>query len=1196
LLLAAHAGILDLVEEVFRPLVIPPEIIQALINMRILLAHPQPELLKARREIVALLASGACETFDSESAPSDVSEVGREERGAEWAALLREAQRTSGFVVDYLPLMRLDGSAPFTPPDWVARYLVNCRAVVDELRAAGALSADQTSEALSSLGSEARPVDGAPRLGRRAALYLHGNIPETLARAAVLEPACAQFRVRIGRTEAELCKNHVAVYERRVEGDEWLKQLIQRIESGIEAGIYKAESKPADTDDTPDNPAFRDPAIAGLVTLLRNGLSEDGALWVDDRYTNRYPSFGAGQVVDILDVLHELHLRGAIDESRLFSVLHAFRAENVRYIPLDKREILLSLRELSTHGGSWSEPKELAVLRKYLASCLLQSTELQGPQITETGLQSLGEMLILLESLRHTTTALVDVWADATLDEPTRQNHAEWILTRLYVERQAVPGLIQFRSVEKDDRYLTAQDLAGFIVQAVSLISPDQPDFLKQYYEWLEVRVLGPRLDADPELLTPTVTILQELMRGFLDDVSTMPTEQRFTVWLLQRLFDHLPEPIQSELRKDAELTARLGIQTVEMAVLGPWRFTWDAYWRAAADAVNGLETEMVPLETDAAVTFVPYELDGHKVFAVKDPGSGGTRIVNDEGISLLLESVEAREAALRRIRYWFDLSSHEFERELARIATIVDPSSRMEEAASWQEASAEVFYRHLTAETRERRRVNRNGVRPKDGAGLLRYYRLQGEESKESPPDFPDRWAVAAAQLLAEEGVEEALRRCVGLPVPLPTTLVDAVRAMPRQARRRALSHVLREVGSPLTRIHLAHLLGSLEARSPYRRGRIKRSLRRLLGRDSGFETDALLAVAGWVSDDFARWPAAKTWPADLRLAMVWAHAHRLFVALKSAGASPGLIWRLFAERPPELSAESLEQDSRYRRDVAHPDRISREVFQLGGLAYAVSAVGKQVVSDPLRESLLRLVFPTRAGHRVLVPDLYVDSTRANNLLGCFLGGRRDEQLGLVVGEDIGQIISPENARAAAGEMLDRLLDSSSSETWPEAWFGLSLLLGDLPPDPSLLAQVAQLVRTFDLQAYALARLEDAAFAAKVLSVLSGHVGDKSAQDRLEENLVYLASLCADRVSQGQLDSDTAANSLLNGALNLSIARGKALQGTVANFPTIVARLAEAWPAESIAFALSLQWLAERLPATVTRPLWRTILELRTR
>lgn len=418
ILLAAHVGILEAVEQTYRPLHIPPGLIGALVRMRELVAHPQPRRLAACDEVLALADQGLLKVA-SVAWLQDIDQRLEAELGPDRLALVESARQADGYVVDFLPLRRpdLSGAAADVPDDVGSRF-VNVGAVAESLRQFGPLSASAHAAAIAVLGTEGRMDAGAivPPPGRT--IYLHG-VARLLVDAGLLRLACDRFDVRVAQSEIEDARAEVAAGRRSAETVAWLDELIGRVSQGLDHGVYRLIDAPMAAGDAhPDEPVDTDTRC--LLDLLQFPARPGDAVWADDRHITGYLHRDGAPVVGIYEVLAALRARGGIQDAQYYQTLHRLRAASVLFLPIEPEELLHHLAEARVEEGQVVPTRELLTIRQYVARCFLQGRSLQriSPQLGPAG--QFGEIIFLRSITRAVGAALVRVWGETQDDDVAR--------------------------------------------------------------------------------------------------------------------------------------------------------------------------------------------------------------------------------------------------------------------------------------------------------------------------------------------------------------------------------------------------------------------------------------------------------------------------------------------------------------------------------------------------------------------------------------------------------------------------------------------------------------------------------------------------------------------------------------------------------------------------------------------------------
>jgi hypothetical protein len=1187
-LLAAHLEILPAVEQAFGPLRSPADLIPALLLMAEKTAHHQPSTIEAYRRIVELAEGGSLRVVDPELRPEHDARL-VEELGEHWVAAFERAREEDGFLLDFLPLIKIDLSGPpSTLPEDAEERLVNCRSVLEVLRQRGQLSDGEYSRALSRLGEEGRkePSSATPREG--SVLYCDGSTVELLAGAGLLRAACGLFRVCVERRELDEARASLRYQEYARGQIEWLNGLIDRLRSGVEDGTYEIIPVPPREDERQEIVDSSQLDLRCLETLFLFEAEEGDVIWVDDRMATGYPARGSVPIVGIVEVLQALVGAGKLDPGEYYAKLERLRAANARFLPTQQDEILYHLRRAEARDTGVVESRPLRVLRRYVAACLARSDDVQRPPMPDGSPNPLGELEFVVGLNRAASGALVEVWK-ADEEEHKRRIRSEWLLANLYLDMPALAGLTWSQTAEQDDRYRLAVELAGLVVQAMQLDwrgSGGEPSPRREYLDWLHERVLRKRFGADPDLVPRVADSLKEYFTEMREN--TERQEQAQAASLLLRLFlRDLPEPLQEELGTDADLAEIISIEHTTVTTIGDLPFVRDEFCRAASEAVNGREARIVRIDQDSEVTFAPLEgQDGEVGMRLILP-DGDDTVVADDVLAVLSESVTEREAALRRNRPWFDCPDDEFERAVAEIASGESPQRRLDEAEGWRGSSAAVFYAKLHAQLSQYPALKLSELRPPSAEALIRHLRLRPDAGQDR--EFVDALDAAADELIREEGLFATIERLAGLPVPLPTSVIEAAAESDATERRSIFRRLLRAPGSPPSTVHTVRLLNrfSDDTQAYYRLAR--RIGTRLFGVREAEEFEAFAAVLKWVNDDFDRWPEARSWNASVRLAMVWAHAHRLFAILVATGAVASWIRGTFTRTGgQQMTSEVFERDPDYWLDVAHPRRIDRSSFLLVGLTYGFGDEAQRFGNEASLENTDGLA----------ELSLLRDPTLARNNLGSFLGGDRGERLSSLLGSEQASLYSRQALRSL---VENKLADLGKPDQEHLIWASIHAVIGDLPPYADLVDRLVEAVRQTDFVDLVRSNVQTGLLALHTAAQLAMNVGDEALRSRLKGQLVDVARILGEadsgpdggRASVEELMERPELSPLLDGTLALAVAADSS-ERVHSEFAALIGELVSVWPSTVTLFKLTVLRLCEELPVSQSKHYWPLLIRLR--
>ncbi len=388
-----------------------------------------------------------------------------------------------------------------------------------------------------------------------------------------------------------------------------------------------------------------------------------------------------------------------------------------------------------------------------------------------------------------------------------------------------------------------------------------------------------------------------------------------------------LASELQEVVQTDEVLVRELSLHPTPVVRVGELQFEKTAYLEAARAAANGKQGKARAWRSREEVIF---EIAPAGMM-IKRP-SGQELNITDPLVALLSERPEERFAALSSRPDWFDCDINERRGVIDSIVQVEDDISRVEQAERWRESSAAVFYGKLAHELERQGSFKPDDLRPPNAKALFRYYRLSGG---------CDQIESGSEQIAGEFGVYQAFVRYAGFPAPLPAALVERISNLPEVEKRQLVKSILRTAGSPVSEIHLLHLLAHLAESRDSKYWRLaKRVTKALISSEAAPQFSAFQALLHWSENAFAAWPEAKNWSVADRIAMVWAHTHRVFSSFTYLGINPAWTSERFRRPDFGLSHDLFGHSAEYCQDIAHPRRLARESFVLSGLSYA--AAGK--------------------------------------------------------------------------------------------------------------------------------------------------------------------------------------------------------------------------------------------------------------
>jgi hypothetical protein len=1098
LLLAHHLDLLPKLEHAFAPLRLPPSIFAAIQSMQSAISDAQVSQIEAARNVQGRIDDGEISVDDPppDPVPADLASVG----GDTWARLYQLSRTMNGYLVDFVPKIGIGGSPVPLPGDADER-IVNCAGLVEALFQNGSLSPDDHKRALEALGSEGMQPAVGPLMPARTSVLCQATIARLLATSGLLGTICREFRLHILREDAEEIRATLLNHNRSRDLTAWLGALSGSIRQGIVEGTYELlQSGPPEEDREDDLWNCSDDAKC-LLELLTFTPETPDVVWADDRYVNAFQRRDSVPIVSIADVLKSLVAAQTLTKAEFRRTLSRLRNAKFYFIPLDTDEILYHLTQAPVRGSALSETPELGTLRRYWSGSLLRGRDLQRPGTFAGNLS--GETGYLQVSANAVRDALAALWKTKLKQtEEEREVRAEWLLQTLYVDHLGIRSLTGIPTGEVEGHDLLGVSLGSLIVAGfqMRLLGSCTSAALEAYLRWLHRRVLRRAFERDDRVRQRTGLFIATILRGLWQGPRTRE-EKAAAARLILNLIEMLPTELQSVLQADEILVRELSIRPTTIVRVGNIQFAKLAYIKAAKSAVNGEAAKARLWRSREEVSFA----SAAGGVLIRRP-SGAELTINDPMLALLSNDQEQRIAALSSRPDWFDCPTDARMEAIARIVRIEDELSRVEEAERWRDCSAAVFYADLAGRLEAQGAFMPDDLRPPDAEALLRYYRICGRISTGT---FAAQSESGSDELAKEFGVYQAFVRYSGFPTPLPGALVDRIRLLSETERRKLIKSIVRTAGSPISDIHLLHLLACLAETPDSKYWRLAKRLTRVLinsqqtGRFRAFQR-----LLHWVDNLFYAWTAAEGWSVEERLAMVWGHTHRLSSAFTYLGVVEDWMAGRFRQPDFGFSRELFEHKSEYSEDISHSQRFSRESFILSGLAYATRGKTHEWWPESIRGEMLSFVRPEVDGERSFAPPLMRDPSLGSNLLGAFLGRDRGELLIEILGEDDAVAFSTETLKILTNQAVKALQET---QTTVAGWNGIFWTLGDLKTTSENQHVLIDAIAGINLSPTDLS-LEDCQTVLSAASLQTAALKSAAARQHLSSQLIQAVSKIAER------------------------------------------------------------------------------------
>lgn len=1204
LLLAHKLGILEKLEKSFRPLKISRHTVTALIEQRDGLRPHQKSQLENSQTVADLHDKKKIKTSEQEMSNEVLEKirqsVGEFQRGnqqnrtgkkqrrikkkrviaAEAANLeiqlgdrldeLARAINEDGFAVGFLPLNcygKLNHSV-LRLPESLENRIVNCRAIVDSLRAYNRISEDKYKQVVHSLGTERNPVSKAsPLLG--AKIFLMSGVADSLAKANVLQVVCENFDVVISVPSLAEARNTIQYYKELDELGNSLDELIARINDGLDEGIYefiRVPDKKGGRKDFSDGSFGQD--IKSTLDLLLFDPQEGDVICVDDRALTKHAFRQENGIfvpmLGINELLSALLQNGELDEQEYYDILLELRRSNFRYIPISEDEIIYRLNQAAIRNGRIVETEALSILRQYHASCLLDEELLQ---ITD---DQFSETPFITQGIESVINAIVQVWKDESSSDEIVTALADWIFDNLYTGNLGCAHLRNKTIIatdKLDEVNLLAFDVCNLLMRGLVLedrfVSLKDEPKSRRFFEWLNERMLTTRCVSSPEVLKAITREIEKRFKVAQARDFRTAEEKLYAGIFMGRFFLSLPEKVAKEISFDQEMFDWLKVKVGNTVTVVDVNFNADDYWRAIEQTVTGEKVSVEAVDSEKECFFLleqtDEKTDADRLFPtiqITDTEGNQLGVVQDPSFGILAPDVETRLAVINKLRSWFDCRQEEFEREANEIASIKDSIERVSRFYKVRESSTVFFYNDLEEKFRRRDHLTWQELMPPSTASLTGYFRLPTSIDGKG---FPEVWSEAADSLLDEEELIIAISRVSSLPVKMPAKVIERFLSLPEDEKSDLLRKLSPVWASPIQILHLVNLA----ARSlPSENEKILEIAKELLGRlyETGAEKDtfaAFRAILSFVNDEFHFWSENSNLSREIALAVIWGHATRLYNIQRAVGMEPKNIVSVLGNRRESYFLESLTRKAEFWNDCVYPRRTSRTNFLTQASANLFAGIDTAVLKSlTIPELIGKEVFRQTGNDEVPIPatKLLNDPTLCDDKLQSLFGGDRFDALSPIIGAESIEILKSENLKQSVKTYLEGLLDNPKDT---KSWIMIYAIVKDLPIYDDLRGLCLDVLKNSTADALFQNEIENPAFILFAAASQVANFGDEELRINFREIVLEMfRKLEADDKFKENVEARA---TLMDAALFLSYVPNDSLKSNK-EFATIIEKIQNEW------------------------------------
>jgi hypothetical protein len=1153
-------NILELLEEHFRPLQISASFQPALLRQIQLLQSHQPSRLDLYQKSLELVSKGILKELPRQIDTPIFNQYLVEKMGEYWVTLLEKAKVERGYIIEFLPLERISNNDKLQVvnlTDEDRERVIDCHSLLKTLNHQKLLTDSQYKVALQGLKDRGYLPLTSSLLERDTSIFLMDGIVDILIETKIIDKICQYFQVFVNCTYLDEARLMLGIEEQRSKLTDKLSDLIERVRDGLNRGIYETIKLPdrrLDGEEAENNRGkhLNLLSTADLLSFEPQLKNDDiDLIWIDDRCFNQFLHRDGIQIITIIEVLEALFARDALSQDDYYNKLLQLRKANARYIPISGTEITYWLKQAQIIDGSLKETEELATIRQYIASCLLDSHRLQLPSISEDSINSSGEIYFPLRCLTATSDAIVAGWLDDSVSNEDAITYANWVLGNLYTGTFGTRYLTPANHASTNGNDWVAIDISGLYIRGFSLSRKTNMNSLKQqsrrqhYFDWINYQFTERHLKANPEAVKSTAKNIHFFLAETINIEREDNLQELVTRYMYDSFIDDLPNVLRTEIESDRVFMDWLGIQIMPSIKINSVSFSDVDFWKVAEIAINGQESTITALGPNRRfkiqppvnkssgdileirylrlntipfiwlllwkINFIVGLIFLRKFLKIAD--NSIAEIIKEPSFQLLSNDRATRENFLRSNSFWIDSDRQTLERVIGEIVSIEEPGDRIKKAYEWRDRSAAVFYKQLAIDLNEAHQFKISELVPTSMEGLIRYFRLETRITNSD--DFHKHLNQAARLLIEEEGIEEALERLACLPVKLPSIFLEELSKLDPDCRQSLLRKLANSWKSPVCIFHLIdialefpceeeieivkYLLGEIYDDAAIDRFNLFKALLQLTNNELSFRDDI------------------KEWSVPIVLAMIWAHTSKLQNILDDPSINIAKFVEILSNILKEqVNATYIDWNSEFSHDVLNPHRFDQTILSVHGLAYLLQGKSLEVLNQAgVIECIRSLATVTVSEQQFPHPSLWQDPLLAGDSLQSIMGGARCQCLAPILETELIEHLKPAYLKSNVREAIQKI---TNDPTDADSWLIIQFIIRDLPLHEDLVDSFKQMIEGVDIvQIYQ----HDPKLGLSVLTTLSD-ISSANEHNQIENWLFSVVRLIAERELSEDGSEDT--------------------------------------------------------------------------
>jgi|GEM_PF-6640085 len=1197
LIIAHGLNILDEIEESLSPIKISFYLIQSLMQMREAVQSHQPSRLESYKDIIDLIDTGKINILNEEDydEETDYDDEILNAKGEEWAKSYNRIIEKGGYRIEYFPLT--DHSTEVLSSELKKKInpgVIGLRSIIESLERNGTITPKERENYINALQSNLENEHDAKQVAIGTELFTNIEMLITMSQHEIIDFVCSEFEINISERDYSRVKSNYRGSKKRSEIDKWIKDLVERINEGIDEKTYKVIPQDSESDLKEDNYTFS-PLERAMNNVVKSKGKKGDFVVCDDRFINKHLFIENQYVTSIVDLLYWLENNDNLSTDKYFKCLTSLRRANFYFIPFSKAELIYQLKQSKTSGTEVVETRQLKVLRRYHASSFIDDDLLILPDSSSNvNSENFYELSFLKSLFDELARALFEIWEEESIEKSTKVGYSNWLINNFYYDHFRKSFLQSEDITSQDLKYGLAVNLLGYLTKHSTLIA--NIEGFKSYMSWLSKTLIDKKLIRNPGLTELISDRLKDYFQILLDNINdeirsgTDYSEEEIQLanqLIFKKTFENLSPLLKNELEKDGSFLRKFGYEERDLVSLGGFQFPQEEYWPKVQKAINGITVSLQPYNLEETITFHPLSSDSNEIgFEFKDPSKGKSiEVKNDFHVWCLVSSFEERKKLIKKRRELFDLDAQTFDEKIDEICGVENVTERVNELYGLLETSPTNFYWEIEEKLRKREEVNLQDLFPEKIGTLLKYYRYG--KTTYNKPDF----LQCLSKLAEEDNTFKAFSRFSGIPVKFSDRVIKSLKRLDEDELRNVIKRLINSAKSPVSFIQIIYFLRRLELEKYTRLS--NRLVSYLFSERFHKQFVAFKILLEWVHREVEARAVDEELDNELILLIAWGHTSNIFSIFIDYQVS--LDWIIETFKSKSLDIESFFGNEVYKSDIADPQKLRFDLFLISALGYCFNNKPPTYLQEKYKEFFtIKAEDEENKVQEFPDPVLYLNTDLGKDCLGSFIG-INDTILRNLFEDNIFENVQSKKTEELAEELIDALYEDPINFSF---WLNLYYIFGTYPLPQKLRKQLEEIIAQISITSINEDNIAKYIYTLSHISSFMMWIDNEKIRTKLREELfdliTHLEFLADNDGMIGEVSNQRLLLITMDILLKLSNSPSKDDIGTIKVFDGFVKKILEECPSFVDDLRPMYENICYELPISKSRYLIPTLMEFR--